>query len=109
MKIITNYVEGTPKTEIYKTGNDVYYDGTIYKFPDITFDGFFISGNGRRITVYWDGELVLPIFVDSLEDIGKTEWTFEEIPEEFYNACPVVEVESNEVIDDIKNSSEDVE
>ena len=108
MRVITNYVAGQLKTEIYVLGNDIYYDGTIYKFPGGSFDWFYINDNNnkRSSLIFWDGELILSIFVDNPEDLEKTDWVFEEIPAGYYETCPIVEVPSNEAV--VENDTEEI-
>jgi hypothetical protein len=99
MRVRANYIDGKQGTEIYVTGNDIYYNGTIYRLPENSFDAIvYQNGSDNYVILFWEGELVICLFVDSLEDLEKTDWAFEEIPEEYYAGCPVIEVESNEGI-----------
>jgi hypothetical protein len=104
MKVIANYIEGKSKTEIYKTGNDIYYNGAIYRLPESSFETVvYQNGNDIYNSIYWDNEVGICLFVDNLENLEKTDWEFEEIPEAFYETCPVIEIESNEIIEQENN------
>jgi hypothetical protein len=113
MKVLTSYVLGKPKTEIYQTGNDFYYDGTIYKLPNGSFNPVIRKNDLEESMLFFFGgnnEIVVGIFVDTPDDLEKTDWTFEEIPPEYYETCPIVEVESTEaVIENTESSAEETE
>jgi hypothetical protein len=103
MRVKTNYVQGKPKTEIYNNGNDIYYDGTIYRLPESAFEPvFFRSELESHPMLYWEDEVIIWIFVDNADDIEKTEWEFANIPAECYETCPIVSVPS--IANDVQNN-----
>jgi hypothetical protein len=111
MKVQIGYILGKPKTELYQTGNDFYCNGTIYRLPEGSFDIIRLKDDNDVYAAFvWDdenNEIVVGFTTDNPDDIGKTDWTFEAIPPEYYDTCPIVEVESNEAV--IENTESSVE
>jgi hypothetical protein len=95
MKVYRNYLQGHQKSEVYKTDDKIFYNGTIYKIPEGSFNAVIYKSETEiyPMIFFEENELRIIIFVDNLEDFEKADGEFEPIPEGYYETYPVIEVE----------------